>query len=179
METISQLFTKIGTLNQMRNTSSSTYVDLTISTTKLANWKTIIGNYKNGVYKDAANTLVSRSNPDVALYNLNGYTLRAAGAENCSQDEWVFNETNCTTGIAKYEPGTTITEGTTLRTYPLCISFNSKLMTTSPSIWTTTDFNNRYVQIMATCPTAYANIIKFGFGLITYRDSRINLYKSI
>lgn len=32
---------------------------------------------------------------------------------------------------------------------------------------------------MANCSTAYANIIKYGFSIIKYRDSRINIYKSI
>lgn len=179
MSTISQMFTNIKSFQQMRNSSSSSYVDLTTSTGKVSGWMAAMLNFRDGIYDDAPSTLTSKSNPKVALYNLNGYTLRAAGAQNCSQDDWVFDEANCTTGEAKYVPGTTIVEGTTLRTYPLCISFNSKLMTSSTSVWTTTDFNARYVQIMANCSTAYSNIMKYGFALINFRDSRINLYKSL
>lgn len=178
MNTISGLFGQITTFNQMRNTSSASYIDLTNSTTRISNWITTVGNYKDGKFDDSLTGDSTVSNPLIAIDRLNGYSIRGTGATNCTQDYWVYDQLNCTAGMSVYTPGT-LAQGTYLQTIPTCFSFNSKLQSASPSIWTQSDFNNRYVSIMVSCNTAYTNIMTQGFPIIRYRDSRINLYTSI
>ena len=48
-----------------------------------------------------------------------------------------------------------------------------------PSSWTQSDFTKRYVQIRDECPDAYEKIIYYGYTLINFRDSRINMFQSI
>lgn len=47
------------------------------------------------------------------------------------------------------------------------------------SSWSQSDFNRRYVQIRESCPTYYEKIIYYGYTIINYRDSRVNLYQGI
>jgi hypothetical protein len=178
MNTVSGMFSKIATYNQMVNTSSSTYVNLANSTSRITAWSATVANYREGKFDDSLPGDSSLNNPYNSLYSLNGFTTRGTGAMNCTQDLWVYDEVNCTAGMAVYTPGTLV-QGTYLQTTPVCFSFNSKLQTSSPSIWTSTDFNNRYVSIMVSCNTAYNGILSYGFSIIRYRDSRINLYTSI
>ena len=64
-------------------------------------------------------------------------------------------------------------------TFVTCISFNEKLSTASPSIWSFSDFTMRYVQIRDAYPDAYNKIQYYGATLIAFRDSRINLFQAI
>ena len=48
-----------------------------------------------------------------------------------------------------------------------------------PSSWTQSDFTKRYVQIREDCPDAYEKIVYFGYTLINFRDSRVNMFQSI
>jgi hypothetical protein len=177
--TISNLFTQIDTYNHMTNSTNVNYVDLTNSLSRINAWITTVANYRDGKFYDAITTDTTNANPFVAINTLNGYTINATGGQNCTQDYWVYDALNCTTGMSVYTPGSTAAEGTYLQSTPVCFSFNTRLQTSSPSIWTQSDFNNRYISISLNCTTSYTNIITQGFAIIKYRDSRINLYTAI
>lgn len=60
-----------------------------------------------------------------------------------------------------------------------CISFNTMLYNSSSGIWTLTDMQKRYRQIKQTCEVAYTKIVDYGGALVSYRNSRINLFQSL
>lgn len=64
-------------------------------------------------------------------------------------------------------------------TFDTCISFQTKLYTSSPSIWTIVDMQKRYKQIRQDCEDAYNKIVDYGGSLTKYRDSRINLFQGL
>ncbi len=45
--------------------------------------------------------------------------------------------------------------------------------------WTSSDFTKRYTQTRQSCPDAYQKILDYGYAIIRFRDSRINLFQGI
>lgn len=106
-----------------------------------------ISNYKLGVYIDTDPAITSNNNPNYAINQLNLYTYQGGGVTTGSKDVWVWDKTNCTdpsylvyTATGSVGTGLSSTQVT-------CISFNEKLISTSPFIWSFSDFTMRYVQI--------------------------------
>lgn len=91
------------------------------------------------------------------MSRLNLYTLGGGSYPTCSQDRWVYDSTNCTDSSELiYTPTASDNDGLTLTTTQItCISFNSKLSTIQPAIWSQSDFRRRYIQIRQNCPDAY------------------------
>jgi hypothetical protein len=64
----------------------------------------------------------------------------------------------------------------------ICISLNSRISTSAPSIWTASDIAQRYLSVRScklNSDLAYTQILNYATSLTNYRDSRINLYKGI
>ena len=93
----------------------------------------------------------------VALSNLNQFSLRTAAnagdvIQRCSRDRWVFDVVDCTAAQYTYVTPATEAQGEVIdMSYDSCISFNTKLATSSPAIWTLVDMQKRYKQIRQTC----------------------------
>jgi hypothetical protein len=45
--------------------------------------------------------------------------------------------------------------------------------------WSSSDFTKRYKQTRQSCPDAYQKILDYGYSIIRFRDSRINLFQGI
>ena len=68
----------------------------------------------------------------------------------CSSDYWVFDSSNCTnTGSeVTYTPSVDSTNGLYFPpTGTLCISLNSRISQSAPSIWSASDIANRYLSV--------------------------------
>jgi hypothetical protein len=64
----------------------------------------------------------------------------------------------------------------------LCISLNTRISTSAPSIWTASDIAQRYLSVRScklNSDLAYEKILDYATSLTNYRDSRINLYKGV
>lgn len=178
MLTVQTLFNNIDSLTAMATTSNSQYVDTAIAANKIASWKATLIKYRDGVLNDSNPIETNDKNPQYSLKSLNDYTFRAVNGQNCSQDYWVFDNANCISAYNVYSPGVTVTNGITLTTTPLCISFNEAIAQGRDK-WTQTDFGSRYVQIAQACAASYPIIINYGNALIRFRDSRIKLFQAI
>lgn len=145
MNTVSNLFIDIATFKTYNDATNAAYVDQTISSTKIASWLTVLENYKIGVTDDVDTGLVTDINALVALSKLNMYTLRTAAnagdpIQRCSRDRWVFDVGDCTSSEYTFVTPATEAEGSTIdMRQDTCISFQLKLATSSPSIWTLVD----------------------------------------
>lgn len=179
METVTNLFTNIQTYQDYTNTLSTNYVNLAISTGKISGWMSAVNNYKKGVYIDTNPAITSSDNPNYAISQLNLYTYQGGGVATGSKDVWVWDKANCT-DPTQITYTSTAALGTGLSTTNVtCLSFNEKLSTNSPSIWSFSDFTMRYVQIRGGYNDAYKQIQLYGATLIAFRDSRINLFSAI
>lgn len=47
------------------------------------------------------------------------------------------------------------------------------------SAWTASDLTRRYTQTRGSCPDAYDKILEYAYTIISFRDSRINLFQGI
>lgn len=178
MYAVTNLFSNIDSYNDMITPTNKNYVDLSIAYNKINTWATKMQKYRDGILSDSNSYETNDRNPQYSLKSLNDYTLWAVNGQNCTQDSWVFDNTNCTSAYLVYSPGVTTTTGTTLTTSPLCISFNEAIAQGREK-WTQTDFGTRYVQIATKCNASYPIIINYGNALIRYRDSRIKLFQAI
>ena len=103
----------------------------------------------------------------------------------CANDHWVFDVTNCSTNTSEsiYTPTASISTGLYIPpTGTLCISLNTRIQQSAPSIWTASDIAQRYLSVRSCTPnasSAYNQIIQYAEALTNYRDSRINIYKSL
>jgi hypothetical protein len=179
MNTVTSLFTNIQTYTSYTNSASNSYINPSISTGVISGWINAISNYKLGIYVDTNPGITSNDNPNYAISQLNLYTYQGGGVATGSKDVWVWDKTNCTDPTWAVYAATASTGTNLSSTFVTCISFNEKLSTTSPSIWSFSDFTMRYVQIRNAYPDAYNQIIYYGQTLIAYRDSRINLFNAI
>ena len=148
--------------------------------------------YGSGIYVDADPADTTENNPYVALANMNLLTLKAnsTGTKNiCANDLWVFDNTNCSNSSSEstYTPSSDNTNGLYFPpSGTLCISLNSRLSNTAPSIWTASDISQRYIAHRGCDSTAagnstdaYNTISRYALSLTNYRDSRINVYQSL
>lgn len=173
----------------MQTSGNTIYVDKTIASTKVLNWMNQMTNYSLGVYVDSNSSDTSQNNSVVALAHMNLRTnINSTGVNTtCARDFWVFDPTNCSYSGSQsiYTPSSDTTNGVYIPpTGSLCISLNSRISQTAPSIWTTSDIANRYLAIRnCSSPTnstyAYDEIVYYATSITNYRDSRINLYKSL
>ena len=151
MRTVEDLFTNTQTFLDMQTTGNTNYVDITIVGARILGWMNAMNQYGNGVYVDADAADTSQANPYVSLANMNLLTLRynSTGTKNiCANDLWVFDATNCSKSATEaiYTPSNDNTNG--LYFPPagsLCISMNTRLSNSAPSIWTSSDIGTRYV----------------------------------
>ena len=95
------------------------------------------------------------------------------------RDIWVWDKVNCTNPSQfTYTAGST--SGVTLspnETY--CISFNEKIIDTAQNSWSISDIATRYLSIRQAQTARYQAIYDFASTLISFRDSRYNLFKAI
>jgi hypothetical protein len=129
MQTVSSLYTQINTYLSMVNPSTAQYVNPATSTTTIQNWITTIQNYQSGIYVDANPALTTEDNPYVALVGMNKYSNNgtAGSPPSCTNDYWVFDNTNCTHNATEttYVSTTSSTSGSTFAaTGTMCISLN-------------------------------------------------------
>jgi len=184
MQTVSNLFSQITTFLNMMNNSNANYVDTTVSPTKINAWINVMGKYQSGIYIDADPALTTEDNPYVALKGLNKYSNNGTGGVPpcCTNDYWVFDNTNCTFNSTEsiYTSSST-TSGTTFGSGNTCISFNTKFSNTSASIWSNSDVVSRYVNVREcqNSTACYSSLMNYMTSVINYRDSRINLYQSL
>ena len=180
MNVVMELFTNITAYYDYDNPSSANYVDLDISTGKLSGWIAAIEKYRLGVYVDSRAVELTSDNPNYAIEQLNLYSNEGGGVPTCSKDKWVFDSENCTdSNEITYEASTEANGVALSDTQVTCISFNEKFSSAMPSSFTQRDFTRRYVQIREDCPDAYEKIIYYGYSLINFRDSRVDLYQAI
>lgn len=154
----------------MQTVGDVQYVDLTASTTKILGWMNAMNQYALGIYDDADSSVLTEANPNVAIANLNLLTLsyNTTSTDNvCANDLWVFDSTNCSNSASEslYVPSTDNTNGLYFPpTGSLCISLNSRLSNSAPSIWTSADIAQRYLS-QRSCNTnsskAYESILKY------------------
>ncbi len=188
MLTVADLFENTQTFLNMQTSGNAQYIDLTTSTSKILGWMSAMSNYGYGIYVDADSSIVTEDNPDVALFNFNQLTLQdnSTGRDHiCANDYWVFDDTNCSKSSeeALYSPSTDNTNGLYFPpTGSLCISFNDRISTSAPSIWTSSDIAQRYLSHRS-CDSGsnltYEKILLYAESLTNYRDSRKNLYQSL
>lgn len=163
MKTVSTMFENTQKYINMQTVGDLQYVDLTASTTKILGWMNAMNQYALGIYADADPTILTQSNPYVALDNLNLLTLRyntTSPDSICANDLWVFDATNCSNSSSEslYTPSADNTNGLYFPpTGSLCISFNSRLSTTAPSIWTSSDIAQRYLSQRSCNPNSSVN----------------------
>lgn len=127
MQTVSNLFTQINTFLNMMNSSNANYIDTTVSINKINGWITAMGKYKSGIYVDSDPSLTTEDNPYVSLKGLNKYSNNGTGGipPCCTNDYWVFDNTNCThNSTESIYTSTSLTSGTTFTSGNICISFN-------------------------------------------------------
>lgn len=128
---------------------------------------------------DTDPSITSNNNPNYAIGQLNLYTYQGGGVATGSKDVWVWDKANCTDpSYSIYNATASVGTGLS-STYVTCLSFNEKLTSNSPNIWSFSDFTMRYVQIREAYPDAYNRIQFYGQTLIAFRDSRINLFQAI
>ena len=98
MQTVSLLYSSITTYLSMRDSTTSLYVDLALSTSKIQGWINAMENYRLGIYIDADPSLTNEDNPYVSLKGMNRYTgnLTNGSPPSCTNDYWVFDSANCT-----------------------------------------------------------------------------------
>lgn len=101
MNTVSNLFINIGIFNNYDDSTHASYVNQSISTTKIASWITTLTNYRQGITKDVDVNLATDANAMIALSKLNQYSLwTTANAGDtigrCSRDRWVYDVADCT-----------------------------------------------------------------------------------
>ncbi len=102
----------------------------------------------------------------------------------CTNDYWVFDNTNCTRNSTEtiYVSTNSSTSGSTFAsTGTMCISLNEKFQTQTNTSWLISDIANRY-RARRRCQgntQTYDSIINYATALINYRDSRVNLYQNI
>jgi hypothetical protein len=145
-------------------------------------------NYSLGINNDGFSSDTSENNPYVALAHMNLYTNQNSVGVNttCSNDLWVYDVANCTYAGSEsiYSPSADTTKGLYIpASGSLCISLNTRISQSAPSIWTSSDIGNRYLSIRECTGNksseAYDKIISYANSITNYRDSRINLYKSL
>ena len=176
----------------MQTVGNTKYVDMTIVAGKLLGWMTAMNQYGSGIYVDADSGVLTEDNPYVALSNMNLLTLKynSTGTKNvCANDLWVFDSTNCSKSASEslYTPSVDTTNGLAFPSSgSLCISLNTRISSSAPSIWTASDIAQRYLNRRSCDPSvagnstqAFNDIIKYAQSLTNYRDTRINLYKSL
>ena len=135
----------------MQTVGNTNYVDITVLAGKILGWMNAMNNYRDGIYIDADNVDTSEDNPYVSLANMNLLTLKynSTGTKNiCANDLWVFDGTNCSNSSSqtRYTPSNDNTNGLYFPpSGSLCISFNTRLSNSAPSIWTSSDIGTRYV----------------------------------
>lgn len=97
MKTVSTLYASISTYLNMRDSTTAQYVDLSQSTNKIQGWINAMEKYRLGIYVDADPNLTSEDNPYVSLALMNKYTNNQTGGSppSCTNDYWVFDNTNC------------------------------------------------------------------------------------
>ena len=95
-----------------------------------------------------------------------------------SKDVWVWDKANCSDPTQIVYSSQASPNDTFSTTNATCISFNEKRKTNS-TIWTFSDFINRYIQIRNTYSDAYDKIYYYGQTLIAFRDTRINLFQAL
>lgn len=74
MNTVSNLFINIGIFKNYDDTSHASYVNQSISTSKIASWITTLDNYRKGITKDVDSSLLGDTNAMTVLSKLNQYT---------------------------------------------------------------------------------------------------------
>ena len=171
----------------MQTAGNSLYIDTTVAPSKILSWIGTMNNYANGIPYDADPNDLSENNPFVSLRNLNKRTNQSSAGVNttCANDLWVFDATNCTRTASEtlFSPTANITNGVYIPpSGSVCISLNTRISQSAPSIWTASDIAQRYLALRSckqNSPTAYNEILDYAEALTNYRDSRINLYKSL
>lgn len=112
----------------MRDSTKATYVDLNTSINKINSWLNVLEKYRAGVYIDALNSVMTEDNPTVAIQNMNILTNNGTAAlyPTCTNDYWVFDNTNCSHNSTEsiYTPSTVLSGTTFVTTGFMCISFN-------------------------------------------------------
>lgn len=126
MKTVTDLFTNITAYFDYDNPSSSNYIDLAISTSKIQGWMTAMQKYRLGVYVDSRPQQTTNDNPNYAISQLNLYSNTGGGVPTCSKDRWVFDSANCTDPNEQtYYANNTLAHGQELsNTSVICISLN-------------------------------------------------------
>jgi hypothetical protein len=136
----------------MQTSGNTQYVDLTASTSKILGWMNAMNQYAYGIYLDADPGVVTEDNPYVSIANMNLHTLmyNSTSTENvCANDLWVFDSTNCSKSSqeALYAPSADTTNGLYFPpSGSLCISLNTRISNSAPSIWTSADIAQRYLN---------------------------------
>lgn len=186
MKSVSDVFLNSQTFLNMQTAGNSLYVDTSIAPSKIMSWTSTVNSYGLGVPYDADPTDPSEDNPYVSLEHMNLRTNSSSTGVNttCAHDRWVFDVANCTnTTDLIFTPGPNISLGLYIpSTSSVCISLNTRIQQSAPSIWTASDIAQRYLAVRS-CATnassAYNDITAYAQSLTNYRDSRINLYKSL
>jgi hypothetical protein len=152
MKSVSEVFLNSQTYLNMQTSGNSLYVDTTVAPAKVLAWMGVLSNYSLGIPVDAPANDSSDSNPYFSLAHLNLRTNQNSASVNttCANDYWVFDSTNCTHGPSEalYVPGASLSNGLYIPpTGSLCISLNTRISQSAPSIWTASDIAQRYLAV--------------------------------
>jgi hypothetical protein len=189
MKSVADVFTNSQTFLNMQTFGNSLYVDTSVAPTKVIDWTTTVNDYGLGIPYDAYPGDNSEDNPFVSLANFNLRTNRNSTGVNttCANDRWVFDVASCSSSNASetlFTPTASLSTGLFIPpTGTLCISLNTRIQQSAPSIWTASDIAQRYLSVRSCAApnssSAYKEITEYAESLTNYRDSRINLYKSL
>jgi hypothetical protein len=186
MKSVSDVFLNTQTYINMQTGGNTLYVDTSIAPAKIISWVNQMNSYSLGKTLDALASDISENNPYVALKNMNLYTNQNSTGVNttCANDYWVYDMTNCTYGSSEslYSPNDINTGLYIPSSGTLCLSLNTRISQSAPSIWAASDIAQRYISVHSCKPNstfAYDKIIYYANSITNYRDSRINLYKSL
>jgi hypothetical protein len=152
MKSVAQVFLDSRTFLNMQTAGNSLYIDTTVAPTKILSWIATMNNYANGIPYDADPTDSSENNPFISLTNLNKRTNQSEGGVNttCANDLWVFDSTNCsrTASETLFAPSANISAGVYIPpSGSVCISLNTRISQSAPSIWTASDIAQRYLAV--------------------------------
>lgn len=159
MKSVSDVFTNSQTFLNMQTAGNSLYVDTSIAPTKIMDWTASVNSYGLGIPYDAYPADNSEGNPFVSLANLNLRTNKNSTGVNttCANDHWVFDVANCTNNASEslFTPTASLSTGLFIpSTGTLCISLNTRIQQSAPSIWTASDIAQRYLSVRSCTPIA-------------------------
>lgn len=185
VDSIYYLFTNITDFVNMQDSAQSVYVDQALVNTEITFWSNELTNRMQGLWSDATSD-TSNNNPIKAIEFFSTLTNLNGNTNGCPQfqDEWRFALANCT--ATRQVSGISVDSQYVADGQPVCLSMGFD--DNRPSL---VKISSRYNSLQAeqtpqpvgvdyaACKTVYADINKYAATLVEYRESRIELFRSI